>query len=89
MGIQEIVAALASSGPKNVDRAPAGGGDQGGGSTSRESDTVAVSEQAKTRFEAGQGMKYDAIRERIRLGYYMKKDVVDQVVSALAREMAN
>ena len=78
-----IGAAGTGDGRRNV----AGGRNMPGGDSSAGGYHVHVSDQALARYEADQSRKFEAIRERMRLGYYANKDVVDQVVSALARDM--
>jgi len=88
MGIQEV---LTYAGP--VD---AGTGQRGPGASRERREAVSdgdtdrfiVSGQAKALFEAERNGKFDVVRERVRLGYYLKKDVLDQVVAALAKEVS-
>lgn len=85
MGIQEVIAYV---GPKpiaghrpQVSTRQEAESDRGG-----RSDLYVVSSKARAMYDAGETQKFDTIRERVRLGYYLKGDVLDQVVDAMARE---
>lgn len=85
MGIQEIVAYV---GPKTStgQHTPAGTREWKENVRGENSDLSVISGKAKLLQEADESQKFDAIRERVRLGYYFKGDVLDQVIDALARE---
>jgi hypothetical protein len=87
MGIQEIIA-YGGPRPGGVDRTPAGAREARNGERGEKSDLFVISSEARSLYEAGEIQKFDAIRERVRLGYYLKGDVLDQVVDALAREVS-
>jgi hypothetical protein len=88
MGIQEI---MAYAGPKPGAGQRAAGASRESADRERggKSDVVVISTKAKSLYETGEAKKFDAIRERVRLGYYLKGEVLDQVVSALAREFTD
>jgi hypothetical protein len=50
-------------------------------------DLASVSGEAKALYDAGQNQKSVTIYERLRTGYYMKKDVLNRIVDALEEEM--
>jgi hypothetical protein len=87
MGIQEVLTYVGPANTGSFQRGVTNGKSLQDDGHAPEGERATVSGQAKVLFEAGQNRKFDAIRERVRLGYYMKRDVVDQVVKAMAREI--
>jgi hypothetical protein len=85
MGIQEIMAYVGPK-PGTGQRAPVAGKEPADRNRNEKSDFVVISTKAKALYESGENQKFDAIRERVRLGYYLKGDILDQVVDELARE---
>jgi hypothetical protein len=89
MGIQEILAYI---GP-----AESGSGQGGVGSSKEkrevaredEHDRSAVSGEARAMYEADQSRRIIAVRERVHQGFYLRKEILDEVVSGLVKEMAD
>jgi hypothetical protein len=88
MGIQEIMA-YAGPKPGAGQREPGASRESDDRERSGKSDAVVISTKAKALYETGEAKKFDAIRERVRLGYYLKGEVLDQIVNALAREFSD
>jgi hypothetical protein len=88
MGIQEILTYMGpgdngNSGQRGVNSGKQEGGDVPGS----ELDRYAVSGQARALYEAGVTRKMEIARERVQQGYYSKKEVLEEVVSGLVKEM--
>jgi|WetSurMetagenome_2_1015567.scaffolds.fasta_scaffold30310_3 hypothetical protein len=87
MGIQEIMAYVGPK-PGAGQRASVGSKESGDRYQREKADFVVISTKAKALYENGETQKFDVIRERVRLGYYLKGEILDHVVSALAREFS-
>jgi hypothetical protein len=88
MGIQDVVSLVGPASAGDGRRGGAGERDVRGEDPAPGGYHVSVSDLAMARYEADQSRKFEAIRERMRLGYYANKDVVAQVVAALARDIS-
>ena len=87
MGIQEV---STYGGPVDAGsgrRGPGASRERRHGVCDGDTDQFIVSGRANTMYEAEWTGKFEVVRERVRLGYYFKKDVLDQVVDALAKEV--
>ena len=51
------------------------------------SDRVELSEEARAMYESQQSGRFEAIRERIRQGFYFQKDVTEKVVDAMLKDI--
>ena len=87
MGIQEVIAYVGPK-PSTGQRGPVGSRELVDTDRGDKADQFVISSKAKSLYEAGENQKFDAVRERVRLGYYLKGEVLDQVVDALAREFS-
>lgn len=50
-------------------------------------DRVEVSPEARAMYEAEQTARFDAIREKIRKGFYSQHDVTEKVVDAVLKDL--
>jgi hypothetical protein len=86
MGIQEI---LTYTGPLDAatgQRVSGGNKDRREFGRGENTDLGIISSKAKSLYEAEQIRKFDIVRERIKMGYYMKKEVLDQVIDTMMKE---
>jgi hypothetical protein len=88
MGIQEVLAYAMPVDATSGQRGPGASRERREGVRDGETDRFVVSGEAKAMYEAERDRSFDVVRERVRLGYYLKKDVLDQVIDALAREVS-
>jgi hypothetical protein len=88
MGIQEILTSVGPVDAGTGQRGPGAGTDRRIAGREGSADRITVSGQAKALYEADQTQKFDIMRERVRMGYYLKKEVLERVVDALAREVS-
>jgi anti-sigma28 factor (negative regulator of flagellin synthesis) len=51
------------------------------------SDRIELSEEARAMYESQQSGRFEAIRERIRDGFYFQKDVTEKVVDAMLKDI--
>ena len=86
MGIQEI---LTYMGPVDVVTGQRGQGaskERRAADREGSTDRVSLSDQAKSKYQAEQSQKFDIVRERVRMGYYLKREVLDQVIDSMKKE---
>jgi hypothetical protein len=88
MGIQEVLTYARPVDAVSGQRGPGASKERRGDVRDGDADQIVVSTQAKALYEAERARSFDVVRERVRLGYYLKKEVLDQVVDALAREVS-
>jgi anti-sigma28 factor (negative regulator of flagellin synthesis) len=50
-------------------------------------DRVELSEEARALYDVEQTRRFEAIREKIRQGFYFQPDVTEKVVDALLKEL--
>ncbi len=50
-------------------------------------DSVEVSEEARSMYDAEKTRRFDAIREKIRNGFYFQRDVTEKVVDAMMKDL--
>jgi anti-sigma28 factor (negative regulator of flagellin synthesis) len=50
-------------------------------------DSVEVSAEARAMYDAERTRRFDAIREKIKNGFYFQRDVTDKVVDALMSDL--
>jgi hypothetical protein len=50
-------------------------------------DRVEVSEEARAMYDIERTRRFDAIREKIRNGFYLQRDVTDKVVDAVLKDL--
>jgi anti-sigma28 factor (negative regulator of flagellin synthesis) len=50
-------------------------------------DSVEVSREARAMYESDQTRRFEAIREKIRNGFYFQRDVTDKVVDAMIKDL--
>lgn len=90
MGIQEILGNAGhadsvkggrSEKPDNVK------GKKSEGDGEDKKDRVDVSQEARALFEAERTQRFDAIREKIRKGFYFQRDVTEKVVDAVLKDL--
>lgn len=53
------------------------------------SDRIELSDEARAMYESKQSGRFEAIRERIRQGFYFQKDVTEKVVDAMLKDIKN
>ena len=85
MGIQEV-----TSGAAPLDPLKGKKGDQPLKAAARRddsSDRVELSEEARALYDVDQSRRFEAIRERIRQGFYFQPDVTEKVVEALLKDL--
>jgi anti-sigma28 factor (negative regulator of flagellin synthesis) len=51
------------------------------------SDRIELSDEARAMYESQQSGRFEAIRERIRQGFYFQKDVTEKVVDAMLKDI--
>lgn len=51
------------------------------------SDRIELSDEARAMYESQQSGRFEAIRERIREGFYFQKDVTEKVVDAMLKDI--
>lgn len=51
------------------------------------SDRIELSDEARAMYESQQSSRFEAIRERIRDGFYFQKDVTEKVVDAMLKDI--
>jgi len=88
MAIQEV---LTYAGPLDAgsgQRGPELAGERRENLRDGDMDRFTVSGQAIALYEAERTSRFDVVRERVRAGYYLKNDVLDHVVDALAKEVS-
>ena len=51
------------------------------------SDRVELSEEARALYDVEQNRRFEAIREKIRQGFYFQPDVTEKVVEALLKDL--
>jgi hypothetical protein len=88
MGIQEVLTYARSVDAASSLRVPGASKERREDVREGDADQFVVSIQAKALYEAERDRNFDVVRERVRLGYYLKKEVLDQVVDAMAREVS-
>jgi hypothetical protein len=86
MGIQEIIAYMGPVDVATGQRGPGASKDRRESEEKGGADRLTVSREAKTLYESDQTRKFDAMRERVRMGYYMKKEVLDQVLDSMMKD---
>jgi hypothetical protein len=88
MGIQEI---LTYFGPvdngSSGQRGSSAGKETSGDVPESELDRYTVSGQARAMYEAEVSRRIEAVRERVAQGYYSKKEVLEEVVTGLVKDM--
>jgi anti-sigma28 factor (negative regulator of flagellin synthesis) len=57
--------------------------------TDERSDRIELSDEARAMYESKQSTRFEAIRERIRQGFYFQKDVTEKVVDAMLKDIKN
>jgi anti-sigma28 factor (negative regulator of flagellin synthesis) len=50
-------------------------------------DSAEVSKEARAMYDADQTRRFDAIREKIRKGFYFQRDVTEKVVDAMMKDL--
>ena len=50
-------------------------------------DSVRVSDEARSLFEAEQSKRYDSIQEKIQNGFYLQREVTEKIVEALLKDI--
>lgn len=55
--------------------------------TDDRSDRIELSDEARAMYESQQSSRFEAIRERIRDGFYFQKDVTEKVVDAMLKDI--
>jgi anti-sigma28 factor (negative regulator of flagellin synthesis) len=50
-------------------------------------DSVAVSQEARAKYDADRVRRFEAIREKIKNGFYFQRDVTDKVVDGLMNDL--
>jgi hypothetical protein len=50
-------------------------------------DSVRVSDEARSLFEAEQSKRYNSIQERIQSGFYFQREVTEKIVEALMKDI--
>ena len=91
MAIQEILTSSGSIDPVKGNKAqpqektPAR--DKAVKDADEKADRVEVSEEARALYEAEQAKRFEAIREKIRQGFYSQEEVTQKVVDALSKEL--
>jgi anti-sigma28 factor (negative regulator of flagellin synthesis) len=88
MGIQEILGNAGQIDPVKGSRSESS---EKAKSKTRESeekkDSVEVSQEARKKFEAERTRRFDAIREKIKSGFYFQRDVTEKVVDGLMSDL--
>jgi anti-sigma28 factor (negative regulator of flagellin synthesis) len=88
MGIQEI---LGNAGPVDpVKGSRSESSDKVKSKTYDEDDkkdSVEVSKEARALYDADKTRRFEAIREKIRNGFYFQRDVTDKVVDAMMKDL--
>lgn len=88
MAIQEIVTGTSPTDPVKGNRGQASQKSTVRGKSKDEhSDRVEVSEEARALFDADQTRRFEAIREKIREGFYFQRDVTEKVVDAILKDL--
>jgi hypothetical protein len=87
MGIQEILTYVAGESSGSSQRGSGPGKERRSGVEESESDRFSVSGHARALYEADQTRRIDVVRQRVVQGFYLKKEVLDEVVSGLVKEM--
>jgi anti-sigma28 factor (negative regulator of flagellin synthesis) len=54
---------------------------------SEKKDSVEVSKEARAMYDAEQTRRFEAIREKIRTGFYFQRDVTEKVVDAMMKDL--
>jgi hypothetical protein len=88
MDIQDVVTCAGPLDAGSGQRRLGASRERPGGVRDGDTDQFIVSGQAKTMYEAERAHKFDVVRDRVRLGYYLQKGVLDQVVDALAKDVS-
>ena len=90
MGIQEIlgnagqVDPVKGKGTESSDKVKAKARESEG---EEKKDSVEVSAEARAMYESERTRRFDAIREKIKNGFYFQRDVTDKVVDALMSDL--
>lgn len=91
MAIQEILGSAGAVDPVKGNRGQASEKTAGKSKDAPESeektDRVDVSDEARALYESKQSGRFEAIRERIRRGFYFQRDVTEKVVDAMLKDM--
>jgi anti-sigma28 factor (negative regulator of flagellin synthesis) len=90
MGIQEILGNAGKTQPVKGGRSDTSDKVKEKERTSDEDDLkdrVEVSQEARALYDAERTKRFDAIREKIRSGFYFQRDVTEKVVDAVLKDL--
>jgi anti-sigma28 factor (negative regulator of flagellin synthesis) len=90
MGIQEILGNAGKVDPVKGNRSETSDKvkeKEHEGDAEDKKDSVEVSQEARAMYDADRTRRLEAIREKIRKGFYFQKDVTDKVVDGLLNDL--
>ncbi|MCC6398284.1 MAG: hypothetical protein IT282_14820 [Bacteroidetes bacterium] len=91
MPIQEIITSSGSVDPvkgnKSQPAQKSPGREKVAKDSEEKADRVEVSDEARALYEAEQSGRFEAIREKIRKGFYFQREVTEKVVDAMLKDV--